>query len=325
MRERLVRFSLLLASVLALWNLSWSDRLLIQWQGVQEPTNDAIPITPRNRTLVVLLGDLRCGEHAWESLYTNVLDVLLADLLVVTEPSTNYPNASLLQRALQVAFLPKHYDDWSEALDLINSTWKDRVWPLYRPDNILLGGVGNTTGSGAIIFWYRWFVSQLLLEEHHYLHQYDYFVITRNDHYYACPLHIPLVDPDVLWIPEGEDYAGLSDRFLWVHRNHVLSALNILPPLLAHPERYPRSLQKASTEQFLRHRFKEQGLLTKVRRFPRTLYTCGLPQDGSRWATLQDNVDGLPIYYKYTTEYRSATATCANATYRESNGTVEEI
>ena len=69
-----------------------------------------------NRTIVFLIGNLRCGEPAWESLFKNVLDFNSADLgLVVGASDEKYNDASLWKRAKYV-FREKEYDDWGDAL-----------------------------------------------------------------------------------------------------------------------------------------------------------------------------------------------------------------
>ncbi len=70
-----------------------------------------------NRTIVFLMGNLRCGEAAWESLYQNVLDVNHADLGLVIRASDEamYKNASLWKRATYV-FRVNDHNDWENAL-----------------------------------------------------------------------------------------------------------------------------------------------------------------------------------------------------------------
>lgn len=98
------------------------------------------PITKQyitNTSLVIIMGNLRGGEKAWESLYTNVLDVNNADLaLMIGEESTNstqslYPNNTLSGRARYIWTFPE-YGDWADAVDLINgSEWRQTVLPRF--------------------------------------------------------------------------------------------------------------------------------------------------------------------------------------------------
>ena len=94
--------------------------------------NNTDIIHPANRSLVILMGELRGVEPAWETLYKQVLDPNLADLaLLTTNNSTHYPNSTLMKRAKYVWYYDK-YDDWADALDLINGTgWRTTHLPKF--------------------------------------------------------------------------------------------------------------------------------------------------------------------------------------------------
>jgi hypothetical protein len=183
-----------------------------------------------NKTLVILIGSLRGGELAWSTLAEHVLDVNHADLalLLGTATPTMYQDASLFQRAKYHWQVPE-YDDWADAIDLINGTiWRERVFPILFEFGYVLGGIkvhGNQYGSGAVIFMLRWFLSNHLQQDQDQddddadkegsgssssssstagagggagggglqslLHKYDRFIITRTDHYYLCRHDIP--------------------------------------------------------------------------------------------------------------------------------------
>jgi len=268
-----------------------------------------------NKTLVIALGNLRCGERAWESLYRNVLDVNSADLaLIAQQPRDRYENASLLERAKYAWIIPD-YSDWADAIDLINGTdWRQIALPLVNPQNPMLGGVGNFSGSGAIIFMYRYWLSQKI-QELKLTEQYDRFVVTRNDHYYLCAHNLDKLEPSYLWLPMGEDYGGITDRHLVVSSGDVLKALDILPPILAHPERHMKKFTRRNSisELILRERWREEGLLFKTNRFKRVMFTCMQPGDGTRWGQMRWRVkEG--VFVKYENEYFLSLRTCGHST-----------
>jgi len=176
-----------------------------------------------NRTLVILNGSPRGGEKAWNSLYTQVLDMNHADLALAFGESSNR-NSSLYSRAKYTWEFPE-YEDWGGALDQIGTGW--RRWA--NKSNIM-GGVNGTKGSGAIIMYVRWFVKEQLQREPGLLDQYDWFVYTRSDHYYLCPHDLQPFkqDPHSLYIPRGEEYGGYTDRHLVAPRALILRALSIV-------------------------------------------------------------------------------------------------
>jgi hypothetical protein len=283
----------------------------------QKVDSDELLLTRRNKTLVVLLGNLRGGEEAWHSLYRHVLDVNQADLAILTAGLTPpvYRNASLFQRSKYVWNVP-HYKDWADAFDLVNGTaWREKLLPIYdkAPDNMVLGPVSGHPGSGAIIFMLRWFLSQRI-KEHGLLKKYDRFIVTRNDHFYVCGHNISTMDEQYMWVPEGQDWGGITDRHLVSSNKHVLQALNILPPILQDPSRYRAllSAQDFNTEQLVLERWRQEGLHleTTVRRFGRVMFTCSIPGDALGWRNASQRVLAEGVFSKYPLEYRKSRRTC---------------
>jgi hypothetical protein len=292
-------------------------------QQQQQQQQLVISSARRNKTLVVLLGNLRGGEKAWNSLYQHVLDVNQADLALLTQGPTPaiYHNASLFQRSKYIWNVP-HYADWADAFDLINGTaWRDELLPIYdtAPTNMLLGPVSGHPGSGAIIFMLRWFLSQRIQELN--LHKkYDRFIVTRNDHYYVCRHDVAVLDKRFVWIPRGQNWGGIMDRHLVCSNKHVLAALDILPPLLQHPERYRNILSKAdyNTERFVLKRWKEQvpHLKDAVRRFNGVMFTCNTQDDATSWKKSSPQVIPEGVFMKYKMEYTESHQTCLNKIVR---------
>lgn len=269
-----------------------------------------VPLESQLKTLVVVIGNLRGGEVAWESLYKNLLDANKADLaLLIGETRDSYRNASIFHRAKHVWTI-QEYDDWADAIDKINGTaWRNNVLPFLTADSEgILGGVKNYTGSGAIIFMMRYFLSQKLLSTK-VLDQYDRFVITRADHYYLCQHDMRSLSNEYIWLPRGEDYSGITDRHIIVSRRHILAALDILPPVLRNPQAYADLLGHRNPEQLIEQRWREEGLLPLVRRFDRVMFTCGETGDSTRWKSLGGEVrEGVRL--KYEKEYKASYDTC---------------
>jgi hypothetical protein len=290
-----------------------------------KPDPRYVPPSLPVKTLVVLIGNLRCGELAWTSLYANLLEwnnrrntsiphTLDLALVIGEDVPSVYQNASLFARAKYVFSHAEFGDDWSAALDMIDPSWKVKVAPLLDSSSIVLGGVRykDWHGSGAISFWIRWFLSQKLLE-HDLVSRYDRFVITRADNFYMCPHDLSVLDPRFIWVPFGQDFGGITDRHLIVPSQYVLSALNVLPGLFQDPAVYPElSLDLYNPEQLLRDRWKQEGLYEEyVQRFPRMMFTCGNPtfDDSTRWKVPGELVEE-GVRKKYRKEYMQSEDTC---------------
>lgn len=269
-----------------------------------------------NRTLIIILGNLRGGELVWSTLYDNVLDPNQADLaLMIGRVPTDHRTSSMYQRATYLWEF-EEYDNWADAMDLISGTgWRSSLAKLLPPESDLLGGMKlpNTTsgGSGAIIFMIRWFLSNEI-QSNDLTNRYDRFVLTRSDHYYLCTHDLSLLSQDDLWIPSGEDYDGITDRHLVVNSRDVLDALDILPELLKNPERYQDCISKkhCKPESLIKKRWQAMGLDSRVRRFPRMMFTCATEGDTTRWKKMSDEIVPKGVHLKYKAEYRESQKNC---------------
>mmetsp|Transcript_31333 Transcript_31333/g.66686 ORF Transcript_31333/g.66686 Transcript_31333/m.66686 type:complete len:326 (-) Transcript_31333:471-1448(-) len=285
------------------------------WVAQMSIQNERILRT--NKALVILMGNLRGGEKAWETLYANVLpqDSGSADLaLIVQDNFTNYPNASLLNMAKYVWTFPG-FDDWADALDLVNGTeWRETHLPKFRAalveskgSTILFGPLKGFAGSGMLIFMIRWFLVEHL-KEHDIVNKYDRFVITRTDHFYFCRHEFSKLDlrDNTIWVPEGEEWGGYTDRHLVVGRENLFDALDIMPQLIGKPFEYDES-KHHNTERFIKFVWMSKSL--NVKKFPRVMFTCGTDFDaGWRKAAW---VSGIPgVFAKYKDEFFLARRRC---------------
>ena len=59
----------------------------------------------------------------------------------------------------------------------------------------------------------RWQLKQRLLRDG-LVKRYARFVITRSDQFFGCPLLVSALDLRYIWVPEGEDYGGITDRVM---------------------------------------------------------------------------------------------------------------
>ena len=277
-----------------------------------------------NRTLVILMGDLRGGEQAWETLYKNVLDPNSANLALVIGKERKYaiyPNSTLFKRAIHTWTFPE-YGDWADALDMINGThWRKTHLPeFHRNKNMsfesgLYGGIKGFKGSGMIIFMIRWFLSQRVLEND-IISKYDTFVLTRADHYYQCQhnfTELNLAD-NTMYVPTGEGWGGITDRHLVVSKENLLDSIDIVPMLLE--MNFNQFLftdngkpLTPNPEKVLKMVWKAKGLHVKT--FPRVMFTCATKFDTTRWQKAKENVPGVPgLMKKYVEEYKSTQKNC---------------
>ena len=201
---------------------------------------------PANRSVVILIGGLRSSELAWKTLYDNVLDPNSADLILMTNDNSAYPNSSLFDRA-KFVWHYHQFDDWADAVDLVNGTgWRITHLPKFRewyPNeepgknrSILFRGIkGHGHVLGIIIFMIRYFLIQAI-EYHGILSKYNIFLVTRTDHYYLCPHMFSKdkcnVSDRKVMVPDGEVYFGITDRHLIASRDTLIDAFDLITPLI---------------------------------------------------------------------------------------------
>jgi hypothetical protein len=110
---------------------------------------------------------------------------------------------------------------------------------------------------------------------------YDRFIITRSDFYYLSP-HPPLecLDPDKLWVPNGADYNGITDRHLVVSAADLVASFNLIEDALCYPSQLRDTMigRELNIEQLLSHHLARNGLLNKVRRSPYVMFLANNPQ-----------------------------------------------
>jgi hypothetical protein len=259
------------------------------------------------------MGRIRGDEKAWQSLYENVLDVNGADLAVLTfeDIPPLYQNASLFARAKYVWQIPD-YKDWTKALDVMNgnsNSWRKPLFDIYKDGNgglnTILGGIGNIPGHGAMIFSLRYFLAQQLQK---LTTQYDRFVVTRSDHFYLCQHDLRTLNPAYVWVPRGEDFQGVTDRHVVASRQDILDVLNILPPVLQKPKSYAKQLSRPryNPEKFLLHRWAEEGIQRKLRRFDRMMFVTVHPDENVPDTKLVKE----GVIMKYKSEYDASRLFC---------------
>jgi len=263
------------------------------------------------KTLLILIGNSRGTDVAWKSLCNNVLDPLDVDLALVF--GKNEKSNILYERAKYIKLIDE-YDDWGTAIQLIMEQtniqtfdWKTTL--VHDKTSGLWGGirVDNRTlpGSGAIIFILRFFVIQLI-NEHNLLEKYDRFIVSRSDHYYMFTDHLNY-DNELIWIPKGEDYGGITDRHIVCSNKHIIDMLNIIPWILRNNE-----IVRGNPESALEHYFKKINKVNLIRRFDRNMFTVRSDTDQTRWGGNGIYLQDLGVYTKYTNEYHNTVKNYGN-------------
>ncbi len=286
-------------------HLKTASNSLTNPEQIQLPTSEAGP-----KTLVILIGQARGGEIAWNSLKKNVLDSLNADLAVMfTEPSQ-------IDAWAKYRWQIPEYSDWSHAFDKFGCGDEWRI--LCQLPGIAFGGIQNCgengIGSGAITLTFRAEVLRKLIENG-LLAKYDNFIMSRADYVYGC-MHIkPIPLDNHAWIPEGEDYGGVTDRHLMASAAVFAKAINATE-VVCNPRKWydiisQSNEQNINIELLLKLLFQDQHI--PLARFPRNMFSIRKNGDLTRWSKGDHHHELTPkfgILVKYPTELELAEKTC---------------
>ena len=168
------------------------------------------------RTLVCVFAQTR--EHAlvWKNFKKNVLDALNADLALCIAVPDDYDYSNPYWQHAKYKWTCPEYDNWMDAFEYAKKisfpeVYDDWLRALSIPGNWISPLNGNPAG-GALQIFFRWMLWQNLQKDN-ILEQYDRIVFTRSDFMFLSP-HPPidLLDPNYIWLPNGEYYGGVTDR-----------------------------------------------------------------------------------------------------------------
>lgn len=262
--------------------------------------------------LVIVLAETRAYEHTFSLFRRNVLQELGADLaLCVAKNAREVPDNPFYESAKYI-WQYDEPDDWGEAFDDIQSQagLNDNWRILLEVKDQWLGGVqgeGSHPGSAGILLFFRLFLKQSLIKSG-VVKRYDRFIITRSDFVHRVP-HVPLrlLPPDFIWIPDGEDYGGYTDRHIVAQRRDILNVLSIADRIISDPVNLYADMkfsQKWNLEKYIKWSFKQMGLASRVKRYPYTMYSVRSVDGHTRWRKGEFN-KSLGYFVKYQGEYEN--------------------
>ena len=211
-----------------------------------------IQLTARKSCLVIVLAQVKASDLTFQSFKKHVLTANGCDLALSVSNDLDENENPYYKEA-------KYVWNWKESSlnnvsdsqnretafdhlhDLMNSHFQtsnlprkhDKQWKrLFNTTGNWLGPLHSRKGSGAICAFFRQFTYFKILEQA-LLRDYDYFFIVRGDYKYLCDFPFDLLTAnrtttDRIWISSGEDYGGIQDRDLLVHKSLVLKTLNIV-------------------------------------------------------------------------------------------------
>jgi len=295
--------------------------------------------TKQKDVLVVVMGQLRGSEMAWESLRRRVLTPWAADLAVMTDVTDAFNKKSSLLRDAVYKWHEQEHGDWGEVLDRlpgIHPQWRDHLCPMIEGQ--FLGGVmwnqnGTQTrchkGSSGILLAYRSLIQQQLRELRSKGIQYKWVVITRADYFFACDMpSLDKMQADAYNVPDFESYGGITDRFSVLPGDMADKILNLPEKLLSDPTFWKKlwvewymhdcKYQACNLEKVL-DRYNTYSNI-KVHKYKHPAFSVKAPGDPGSWS---DGVSGggltqYNLMARYPWEFKTTKQHCGpNAVMKE--------
>lgn len=255
------------------------------------------------KVIVCVIGTVRGGNDAWNSLITHVLKPLNADLALFT-----------CKREKTILHETAKFDwsfedpDWTAELcrvckecGLQEDVWHDSATRTSYES--LWGGVmldgREMKGSGVLIMLLR----DMLLKHLSVLKEYDKVIITRSDHLYF--FDHPVLSTADIDIPIGEDWWGITDRHHVVDSSKIEAYLCIVRWWMQNIDFVENCIKKHhNPEQLLALYFKT--LSFSINRSIRCMASVSLKDDFTRWKVATVPVPGYnDLFLKYPHEYYS--------------------
>lgn len=269
-----------------------------------------------SRTLVIVLAQTR--EHAitFSSFQEHVLQALEADLAVCIGVQADYDVGNPFWRHAKYRFTYHEPLDFADGFNMAeqhvlgskNETWRD----FLRIRDQWLGGIMDPEfqhkGSAGILIFFRWYLLESLRQSS-LLDRYDRFIVTRSDFVWTMP-HPPMrqLPEGRVWIPDGEQCGGLTDRHVVLDQFNLVQYLDILPSLLTRKEEYLAAMASSeewNLEKVVALHLRLHGV--RVSHFPYMMYSVRSREGTTRWEHGVWSED-LGYFVKYPAEWQRAVA-----------------
>lgn len=244
------------------------------------------------KTLFCVIGNLRAGQAPIDSFKLNFKDNV--DLLLCI--GNTYKESEWRKLAKYIYEIDESDNEiWEKIYDSISLNWRsfnhfDNTWGPYK----------NLSGSGMIICSFRQKLYEFITSNNL---KYDRYVLTRSDHIYTSNELHNIEDQNDIYIPEGEEYGGVTDRFCIAGHETFLKSLKIINYIQNNFK------DNYNIETYLHDFYKSLNL--NIKKIKRTCYTVARKNEQTRWMKASQEADLYnldknnyePYFLKYPNEY----------------------
>ncbi len=229
-------------------------------------------------TLIILSGSPRGGIVTWKSMVKNLKEPLNADVALLY--------GDTFELSPYLADIAKYNWKFIEPVNWRNyllENYSDELPKFFlRGVENGLAGIDGYKGSGAIIFS----LMDILYQNHlDVLLEYKQIIYTRFDQYYFMPYMQE--HSNKIFIPEGEDYFGINDRFVVLPRSAIKKFFGICKYI---EDKYSHlDYEFLNTNSVFNEHIKYLSYDFETIRIPRTMATVAIDGDSTRWRKAELN------------------------------------
>lgn len=249
------------------------------------------------KTLIIIPSQTRGFDSTYSSFKKHILDKNSnIDIgLFVSDES----NLSIIPNYKHHFTLPE-YSDHREGLihelNYLNLDIPNSLTEKKKLDNYQI--------STIIHIYYRLFILRIL-REHHLIDTYDFFMINRSDLMHTQDIDLSSLNHNKVYLPNGEHWGGLPDRFAIIPKKHIQNWLNIYDAMFFKDlSQIYGSISKYGPEYMTKHNKEKHNIIIKY--IPYTFYCVRKPEDKTRWSS-GIYIESIRLYVKYPSEYKLVT------------------
>lgn len=274
----------------------------------------------KRSTLVCVIGETRGASATWRAFKSNVLEALDADLALCIGVNSEYDYSNPFWQHAIYRWCVNEQFDFASQIDTLAERLlgvkKRKNWRQLIRDGggFMFGGLcklgGNTEwahASGGILLYFRHVLKQKI-EENSICSKYDWVIVTRSDYMWnmAHP-RVHFRGERKIWIPDGEQYGGFTDRHAVLPTELVAQYLGVLESMVHHQAYYSEMLRRnpgnSNLETLIKLHLNFFGLSESIGMFPYCMYTVRAPgQQASGWSK-GEYLDRFGNYVKYPSEH----------------------
>lgn len=168
----------------------------------------------QNKTLLIIPSQTRYIEYTFKKLYENILEPNKnIDIGCFISDESSLQN---IESEVKYIFTLPEYSDHRDGLINELNAINIKIPQILNNKQLLK----RYQISTIIHIYYRLFILRML-KENNLIDKYDWFIINRSDLIHTKPIIVENLNIEKVYLPDGEHYGGLPDRFAIIPKKYI--------------------------------------------------------------------------------------------------------